>query len=74
MAAAKVAMSRRMREATEESRDARRIAFIGPRPEAMHLLGNKIEARRVMAEAGVPVVAGTGRIDDPDAAIVDYSF
>jgi len=45
------------------------LTFIGPTPEAMHLLGNKIEARRVMAEAGVPVVAGTGRIDDPEAAV-----
>src|SRR6266540_1593761 len=28
------------------------LTFIGPTPEAMHLLGNKIEARRLMAAAG----------------------
>jgi acetyl-CoA carboxylase biotin carboxylase subunit len=46
------------------------LTFIGPAPEAMYLLGNKIEARRLMAQAGIPVVAGTGRIEDPDEAIV----
>src|SRR5215216_2336832 len=45
------------------------ITFIGPSPEAMHLLGNKIEARRLMAKAGIPVVPGTDKIDDPDQAI-----
>ncbi len=33
-----------------------RKAFIGPTPDAMRLLGNKVAARRRMREAGVPVV------------------
>jgi propionyl-CoA carboxylase alpha chain len=34
------------------------LIFIGPTPEAMRLLGSKTAARRVMQEAGVPVVPG----------------
>jgi len=45
------------------------LTFIGPTPEAMHLLGNKIEARRLMRGAGIPVVAGTDTIDDPTEAL-----
>jgi acetyl-CoA carboxylase, biotin carboxylase subunit len=45
------------------------ITFIGPTPEAMHLLGNKIQARRLMKRAGIPIVAGTDKIDDPAEAI-----
>lgn len=36
------------------------LAFVGPRPEALELLGNKIAARRVMANSGVPVIVGSG--------------
>lgn len=35
------------------------ITFIGPRPEVMSSLGDKIVARRLMAEAGLPVLPGT---------------
>ena len=35
------------------------IAWIGPPPEAIELMGSKIAARRLMAEAGVPVIPGT---------------
>ena len=35
------------------------IIFIGPRPETMELMGDKISARRQMIAAGVPVVPGT---------------
>ena len=34
------------------------LTFIGPSAEAMRLMGSKIAARTVMAEAGVPVVPG----------------
>ena len=35
------------------------IAFIGPRPEAIRKMGDKIEARRLMSAAGVSVLAGS---------------
>jgi len=35
-----------------------KITFIGPSPEAIRLLGNKIESRIRMAEAGVPIIPG----------------
>jgi geranyl-CoA carboxylase alpha subunit len=34
------------------------LVFIGPSPEAIHLMGNKAEAKRRMIAAGVPCVPG----------------
>jgi acetyl-CoA carboxylase biotin carboxylase subunit len=34
------------------------LAFVGPTPEAMERVGNKIAARRLLAGSGVPVVPG----------------
>jgi acetyl-CoA carboxylase biotin carboxylase subunit len=45
------------------------ITFVGPPPEAMRLLGDKINARRIMHRAGVPVVPGTDEITDPEEAV-----
>lgn len=36
------------------------IAFIGPNPETIEMMGDKIVSRKTMAEAGVPVVPGSG--------------
>ncbi len=48
-----------------------RKVFIGPPPEAMRLLGDKVAARRCMREAGVPVVPGTdGEVEPEEAARV----
>jgi acetyl-CoA carboxylase biotin carboxylase subunit len=45
------------------------ITFIGPSPESVILLGDKVNARRTMIAAGVPVVPGTeGRVE-PDEAV-----
>lgn len=49
---------------SENSTFARRcgeegITFIGPRPETMDAMGDKISARKCMIAAGVPVVPGT---------------
>jgi len=45
------------------------ITFIGPDPKAVVLLGDKVNARRTMMGAGVPVVPGTeGRVE-PDEAV-----
>lgn len=35
------------------------IIFIGPRPETIEMMGDKIEARKCMEKAGVPIVPGT---------------
>jgi len=35
------------------------LIFIGPPPEAIRLMGNKVVARKTMIAAGVPVVPGT---------------
>jgi acetyl-CoA carboxylase biotin carboxylase subunit len=41
------------------------LVFIGPSPESMRLMGDKATAKKMMHEAGVPVVPGSqGVIDD----------
>lgn len=35
------------------------LKFIGPRPYAIEVMGNKTQARELMAKAGVPIVPGT---------------
>jgi pyruvate carboxylase len=35
------------------------IAFIGPRPEVLDQLGDKVTARRIARQAGVPVLSGS---------------
>src|SRR5579884_336704 len=35
------------------------IAFIGPSPESIFLMGSKVESRRVVAKYDVPMVPGT---------------
>ena len=43
------------------------IVFIGPRPETIRAMGSKVEAKRLMAAHGVPVIPGHDG-DDRDAA------
>jgi acetyl-CoA carboxylase biotin carboxylase subunit len=45
------------------------LTFIGPKPEHMRMMGDKVRARELMAEAGVPVLPGTGALGDPQEAI-----
>ncbi len=44
------------------------LTFIGPGPDVIRLMGDKVEARRTMIEAGVPVVPGSegvvGSVDE----------
>ena len=45
------------------------VAFVGPKPEIMRALGNKVAAREIAVSAGVPVVPATGPLPrDPEEA------
>jgi acetyl/propionyl-CoA carboxylase alpha subunit len=46
-----------------EAVEAAGLGFVGPTPEALRLGGDKLEAKRIAAEAGVPVVP-TGEPDE----------
>jgi len=48
-----------------EAVEAAGMIFVGPSPKTISMMGNKSEARRVAAEAGVPTVPGTqdGAVD-----------
>jgi len=60
---------------SENSTFARRcseqeLVFIGPTPEAMAAMGEKVPARERMKQAGVPVAPGTSEpVEDPEAAL-----
>jgi acetyl-CoA carboxylase biotin carboxylase subunit len=46
------------------------ITFIGPSPEAIRLMGDKAQARRLAREAGVPVIPGSeGPLRDAEEAL-----
>ena len=59
----------------ENARFARQVideglVWVGPPPEAIEQMGDKINARNLMAEAGVPVAPGTTEpVTSPDAAV-----
>ena len=46
------------------------LIWIGPPPNAIRLLGDKVSARKIAAEVGAPLVAGTvDPVDSPDEII-----
>ena len=46
------------------------IVFIGPRPQVMRILGNKVSARELAQSVGVPVMPATGPLPrDPGACV-----
>ncbi len=46
------------------------LVFIGPPPRAIRLMGNKAAAKRLMAEAGVPCIAGYHATNQDDATLI----
>jgi acyl-CoA carboxylase subunit alpha len=46
------------------------LTFIGPPPAAIRAMGSKIEAKRIMAAAGVPVIPGVSGAGLDDDALV----
>ncbi len=52
--------------------EASHIKFIGPNPDILRLMGEKDQARREMAAAGVPIVPGSeGIVADETAALTE---
>jgi len=46
------------------------LTFVGPSPDAIDKMGSKLEAKRIMAAAGVPVLPG-GEVAPGDGAALD---
>ncbi len=46
-----------------------KLTFIGPRPEVIRLMGDKDQARKKMAELGLPVLPGSGILQDEQQAL-----
>ncbi|MDA3647676.1 acetyl-CoA carboxylase biotin carboxylase subunit [Saccharopolyspora indica] len=49
------------------------LVFIGPRPEVMAPLGDKATARRMMSDAGLPVLPGSRRTADSAAEVQEVA-
>jgi acetyl-CoA carboxylase biotin carboxylase subunit len=45
-----------------------KLLFVGPSPEAIGVMGNKLAARKAAIEAGIPVLAGSMKISTADEA------
>ncbi len=45
------------------------LTFIGPSPESIRLLGDKIQARKIAEQCGVPVLPGSAEVTSVDEAM-----
>src|SRR6202049_2624115 len=50
--------------------EASHITFIGPSPDLLRMMGEKDQARREMAAAGLPVVPGSDGVIPDEAAVL----
>ena len=50
--------------------EAAGLTWIGPPPEAIEAMGSKVTARRLMQEAGVPVIPGTSEAVESVEAVL----
>ena len=55
-----------------------RITFIGPSPQAIHLMGSKVQAREIAKKVGVPIVPGTDKaitdVEEADAFCRQHGY
>ncbi|HWP92814.1 MAG TPA: pyruvate carboxylase [Thermodesulfobacteriota bacterium] len=49
------------------------IAFIGPSPDSISLMGDKAEARRLAASLGIPIVPGTEGFINRDEEAIEFA-
>ncbi|WP_038683707.1 acetyl/propionyl/methylcrotonyl-CoA carboxylase subunit alpha [Rubrobacter radiotolerans] len=49
------------------------LVWIGPHPGAIEAMGSKVESRRIMAKAGVPITPGTEDPVDSPEAVLDFA-
>lgn len=49
------------------------LVWIGPRPEAMEAMGSKVESRRIMAKAEVPMTPGTEDTVESAGAVFEFA-
>lgn len=52
-----------------EAVEAAGLVFVGPTPEQLRIFGTKHTARDAARAAGVPMIAGSGLLEDVDAAV-----
>src|ERR687896_1211973 len=49
------------------------LTWIGPHPEAIEAMGSKVESRRIMARAGVPITPGTEGPVGSAASVLEFA-
>ncbi len=49
------------------------LTWIGPHPEAMEAMGSKVESRRIMNKAGVPMTPGTAEPVESADAVFEFA-